>query len=182
MFPLSTLHPAGHGGAGSALHCTEHLASILRKHLLRRVRTDQGNLMSESSTDSLPPVLSEGLPQPMDEHGPVDRADSTDEDGAMQGWPVLSHEDVTNSLIASFEDCDASIPNSVASEGGTTAVCALVGVDKIWVANCGEYRAPRHSQAPAFQCSPVLASQQRWCSRADPRVATTARRRHSFGS
>ncbi|KAJ9518801.1 hypothetical protein QJQ45_026070 [Haematococcus lacustris] len=41
-------------------------------------------------------------------------------------------------LLHSFEACDQQVPAAAAAEGGTTAVCALVGRDRIYVANTGK--------------------------------------------
>lgn len=57
-------------------------------------------------------------------------------------------------LQHSFEECDKAIPEAAAAEGGSTAVCCLVGPSRIWVASCGE-RAGGAMQLPVLCMSPA---------------------------
>lgn len=44
---------------------------------------------------------------------------------------------VTAALKQSFQDCDEALTEEASAEGGSTAVCAIVGPTHLWVASCG---------------------------------------------
>lgn len=99
--------------------CALHYAAVFDGH--------GGSAVSQHCAEQLAPILRQKLQAA---------------DAGQYGCNVTDDCNIiSDALVQSFKECDISIPVVSASEGGSTAVCAVVGPSRIWVAHCGDSRA-----------------------------------------
>lgn len=129
---------AGHGGAAVSSHCARNMPVHVRTALLRQLHSSSD---SPTSMDCEVPAAQLSSCQQLQQQLPGRDVASTPaaiSASAAAAAACLSPDAVQLALSRAFVDCDASIPEEPASEGGSTAVCALVGPHHVWVANCGK--------------------------------------------
>ncbi|KAJ9517812.1 hypothetical protein QJQ45_004140 [Haematococcus lacustris] len=151
----------GHGGATVAQHVAATLPGLLREALLRQQAAGPPANNHHSLTHVMPADSATHATKPgTAPHGQASDQATGSASLHQQQQPPASHAQAISSvrslaafrtesslaenvavhaaLLHSFEACDQQVPAAAAAEGGTTAVCALVGRDRIYVANTGK--------------------------------------------
>mmetsp|Transcript_30971 Transcript_30971/g.68624 ORF Transcript_30971/g.68624 Transcript_30971/m.68624 type:complete len:715 (+) Transcript_30971:172-2316(+) len=126
----------GHGGNDVAQHCSDRL----HKHFAAQLALHRPSSISDNSSEGGPGTLS--IDEASGPESPSPGSFLVSSSSAPAVTTICNPEMISDALRASFHKTDEELAGTEAGEFvGATAVVAVVGKDRIWVAHCGDSRA-----------------------------------------